>query len=132
MVGQVLLHIRYFTTLCTKNARFDAREMGLEVVNLIKVVALDSVQNGLRASRSLQYCDVLLGNDSVNTFPLEPKRATIGRLLLGNGSVNTPKTIRDNIRRCFPWSPPRGYITKSRKGEVNSCQKLREFLSRIW
>jgi hypothetical protein len=33
--------------------------------------------------------------------------ATIGRLLLGNdGSVNTPKTTRENRIRCFPWGPP--------------------------
>jgi hypothetical protein len=44
--------------------------------------------------------DPLIGNDSVNTVPREPTRATIC-LLLGNGSVNTPKTIRDNRRRCF-------------------------------
>jgi hypothetical protein len=44
----------------------------------------------------------LLGNDSVNIFPPEAMRATIGRLLLDNGSVNTPKTIRDNIRWYFP------------------------------
>jgi hypothetical protein len=43
----------------------------------------------------------LLGNDSVNTFPQDPKRPTIGRLLVGNGSVNTPKTIRDNRRQGF-------------------------------
>jgi hypothetical protein len=58
----------------------------------------------------------LLGNNLVNIFPREPTRATIGRLLLGNGSVNTPKTIRDNRRRCFPWGPPRVYITRSSKG----------------
>jgi hypothetical protein len=70
--------------------------------------------------------DPLLGNDSVNTFPREPTHTTIGRLLLGNGSVNTLETIRDNRRRCVPWGPPRGYITGSSKGAV-SCQKLREF-----
>jgi hypothetical protein len=32
----------------------------------------------------------LLGNDSLNTFPLEPTRETIGRLLLVKGSVNKP------------------------------------------
>jgi hypothetical protein len=73
--------------------------------------------------------------------PTEPTCATTGRLLLGNGSVNTSKTIRDNIRGCFPWGPPRENITRSSKGEV-SCQKLREFswrrvnlsklVSRIW
>jgi hypothetical protein len=40
----------------------------------------------------------------------------IGRLLLVNGSVNTPKTIRDNRRQCFPCGPLRGYITRSSKG----------------
>jgi hypothetical protein len=30
-------------------------------------------------------------------------------------------------RRCFPWGPPRGYITGSSKGAVGCCQKLREF-----
>jgi hypothetical protein len=71
--------------------------------------------------------DPLLGNDSVNTFPLEPTRATIRRLLLGNGSLNTPKITRDNRRRCFPWGLPRGYITRSSKGAVGCYQKLREF-----
>jgi hypothetical protein len=66
-----------------------------------------------------------LCNGSVNTFPRERTRATIRRRLLGNSSVNTPKTIRDN-RRYFPWGPPLGYITRSSKGAVN-CQKLREF-----
>jgi hypothetical protein len=68
------------------------------------------------------YCDTLLGNDSVNTFPRKPTRATIGRLLLDNGSVNTPKTIRDNKGRCFPRGPPRGYITRSSKGARSCCQ----------
>jgi hypothetical protein len=54
-------------------------------------------------------------------------RATVGRLLLGNESVNTPKTIRDNRRRFFPWDPPRGFITRSTKGTV-SCRELRQVL----
>jgi hypothetical protein len=62
--------------------------------------------------------DLLLGNDSVNIFPREATCGKIGRLLLGNGSVNTPKTIQDNRTRCFPWAPPRGYITRSSKGAV--------------
>jgi hypothetical protein len=33
-------------------------------------------------------------------------RATIGRLLLGNGSVYMPQIIRDDRRRRFQWSPP--------------------------
>jgi hypothetical protein len=74
----------------------------------------------------IRLLGILLGNDSVNTFPREPTRATIGRLLLGNGSVNTPEKIQDNIRRCFPWGPPRDYVTRSSKGAA-SCQKLREF-----
>jgi hypothetical protein len=64
-------------------------------------------------------------NNPVNTLPREATRATIRRLLLGNGSVNTPKTIRDD-RRCFPWGPPWGYMTIISKGAA-SCQKLREF-----
>jgi hypothetical protein len=77
------------------------------------------------AFKILWHIDPLLGNDSVNTFRREPTCATIGRLLLGNCSVNTPKTIRDNIR-CFPWGPLLCCITRSSKGAV-SCQKLREF-----
>jgi hypothetical protein len=69
----------------------------------------------------------LPGNDSVNTFSRQQRRAIIGRLLLRKESVNTPKTIRDNRRLRFPWGPPRGYITRSSKGTVRRCQKLREF-----
>jgi hypothetical protein len=54
------------------------------------------------------------------------ERANIGRLLLSDKSVNTPKTIRDNRKWCFPWGPPRGYITRSSKGAVVCCQKLRD------
>jgi hypothetical protein len=71
--------------------------------------------------------DPLPGNDWVNSSPRESTHAKIRRLLPGNGSVNTPKTIRDNRRRCFPWGPPRGYITGSSKGTVSWCQKLTEF-----
>jgi hypothetical protein len=56
-------------------------------------------------------------------IPAEPTRAVIGRLFLGNGSVNMPKTIWDNRRRCFPWGPPQGYITWSSKGAA-SYRKL--------
>jgi hypothetical protein len=49
------------------------------------------------------------------------------RLLLGNGSVNTPKTIWGNRRQCFRWDPPRGYITTSSKGAV-SCRELSRVL----
>jgi hypothetical protein len=42
-------------------------------------------------------------------IPATHAHATIGRLLLGNGAVNT---AFNNRRRCFPWGPPRGYITK--------------------
>jgi hypothetical protein len=72
--------------------------------------------------RILWRIDLLLGNDSVNIFPREPTHVTIGRLLLGNGSVQTPETIRDNRRRCFLWCPPRGYITRRSKGAV-SCRE---------
>jgi hypothetical protein len=57
----------------------------------------------------------------------KPTRATVGRLFLNNGPVNMPKTIRDTRRRCFPWGPLRGYITRSSKGVVSCCQKLKEF-----
>jgi hypothetical protein len=62
-----------------------------------------------------------------NTFPRGPTRATIGRILRRNGSVNTLKTIRDNRRRCFLWRPPQGHITGSSKGAVR-CHKLRDFI----
>jgi hypothetical protein len=62
--------------------------------------------------------DPLLGNDSVKIFPREPTSATIRHILLGKGSVKTRKTIRENRKRCFPWGPPRGYITGSFKGAV--------------
>jgi hypothetical protein len=42
-------------------------------------------------------------------IPATHAHATIGRLLLGNGAVNTHF---NNRRRCFPWGPPRGYITR--------------------
>jgi hypothetical protein len=48
--------------------------------------------------------------------------------LLGNGSINTTKTIPDHIRQCFPWGPPRGYITRSSKGVV-SCRELGRVLA---
>jgi hypothetical protein len=73
---------------------------------------------------------LLLCNDSVYTFPQESTRSTIGRLLLSNGTVNTPKTVRGNRRRCCKWGPPQGYTMRSSKGAV-SCQKLREFSWRI-
>jgi hypothetical protein len=76
----------------------------------------DKPQDG-RCPKVLLRIDPLLGNDSVNTFPLEPTRS-IGRLLLGNGSVHTPNTIPDTRRRCYLWGLPGGYITGSSKGTV--------------
>jgi hypothetical protein len=73
----------------------------------------------------LWHTHPLLGNDLLNTFPQEPTCATIGCLLLGNGSVNTPKTIQDNRRWRVPWDLPQGSITRSLERAV-SCQKLRE------
>jgi hypothetical protein len=35
------------------------------------------------------------------------------RPLLCNGAVNTPKTIRDNRRRRFPWDPCKVVIKKN-------------------
>jgi hypothetical protein len=55
---------------------------------------------------------LFLGNDSVNTFSREPTHTKIGCLLLGNGSLNMTKTIRDNRRRCFLSGPPWSYITR--------------------
>jgi hypothetical protein len=34
------------------------------------------------------------------------------RPLLWNGAVNTPKTIQDNRRRCFPWGPCKVVLRK--------------------
>jgi hypothetical protein len=45
--------------------------------------------------------DPLLGNDSVNTFPREPTRATVGRLLLGNRSVNKPSQQQKGYVFCM-------------------------------
>jgi hypothetical protein len=92
-----------------------------------RVLMMDSRRRIGRNAIIMWRIDPLLGNYSVNTLPLEPTWATIRRLLLGNGSINTPKTIRDNRRRCFPWSSSRGYITGSSKGAVSCCQKLRVF-----
>jgi hypothetical protein len=72
----------------------------------------------------LWHIDPLLGNDTLNTFPWEPTRATVGRLMLGKESVNVPKRIRDNRRRCFPCGPHRGDIMRSSKGAVNCCREL--------
>jgi hypothetical protein len=96
------------------------------MTNGISVTLWKRKWSSIVCPKKLYSVDPLLGNDSVSTFLWEPTRATVERLLLGNGSVNTPKTIRDNRRRCFPWGPPRGYITGSSKGPVN-YQKLREF-----
>jgi hypothetical protein len=51
--------------------------------------------------------DPLLGNDSVNTFPHKQTRATIGRPLLGNGSVKQASLTREAVFSA--WSVPRGY-----------------------
>jgi hypothetical protein len=50
---------------------------------------------------------LLLGNDSVNAFTQEPKRSTIGYLLLDNSGVNTP---RQQYRVCFLCGSCRGVI----------------------
>jgi hypothetical protein len=62
----------------------------------------------------------LLGNDSVNTCPqytsLNKREALFyvvrAATLLCNGAVNTPKTIRDNRRRYFPWGLCNAVIKK--------------------
>jgi hypothetical protein len=63
-------------------------------------------------------------------IPRDPTRSTTGRLLLDNGSVNTLKTIRYDRRQCFPWGPPRAYITGSSKGAVSCFQELSRVLER--
>jgi hypothetical protein len=73
----------------------------------------------------------LLINDSVNTFPREPTRARIGRLLLDNGSLNTPKTIQDGV-----FVRLEAISQGSSKGAVSCswgscCLKLRQFSWRI-
>jgi hypothetical protein len=71
-----------------------------------------------------------LGNDLVNTFPREPTSAKIGRLLLGNGSINTSKTIRDNRQR-FPRGPPWCHITGSSKGVVENWVDFWKWQSKV-
>jgi hypothetical protein len=69
-------------------------------IDLFKQRRVTVASNGI--TFILWRTDPLLGNDSLNTFPWEPTSATITRLLLGNGSVNTPKqygTIEDGVFR---------------------------------
>jgi hypothetical protein len=56
----------------------------------------------------------LLGNDSVNTFPREPKRATIGSLARQRVSKQAFSTIRVE-RLCFLRDPCRGVIKEQRR-----------------
>jgi hypothetical protein len=65
----------------------------------------------------------LIGNDSVNTFPKEPTRVTTGRLMLGNGEVNTP---RQQYSLCFLRGPWRGVI----KGRSHKTRPSIEHSSR--
>jgi hypothetical protein len=65
--------------------------------------------------------------NTVTCIPISTQRiskhdSTVGRLfsmwsalrpLLCNGAINTPKTIRDNIRRCFPSGPCKLAIQKN-------------------
>jgi hypothetical protein len=46
----------------------------------------------------------LLENDSVSTFPREPTRATIGRLLLGSGSIHTVESASSLYNGKFQGS----------------------------
>jgi hypothetical protein len=66
----------------------------------------------------------LLGNDSVNIFPRKPTRATIGRLSLDNGAVNT---LHQQYRLCFPWGPCRGVMKGHRRRDLvkNSSREWR-------
>jgi hypothetical protein len=81
--------------------------------------------------------DPLLGNDSVNTFPPKANAHNNRCLLLGSGSVNTPETIRDNRRRCFPWGPCKVVINNNSIEQHRvSCQELSRVSrcqpARIW
>jgi hypothetical protein len=83
-------------------------------------------------NKILWRIDPLLGNGSLNIFLWKRTCETIGCLLLGNGSVNTPKIIRRNRGWYFPWGPPQGYITGSSKRAVSfvrswACSVEEEF-----
>jgi hypothetical protein len=47
------------------------------------------------------------------------------RPLLCNDAVNTPKTIRDNRRHCFPWGPCK-VIIKENSIEQHRVKSLRD------
>jgi hypothetical protein len=58
--------------------------------------------SGFRSSchKILWHINPLIGNDSVNIFPLEQTSTTIGHLLLGNGSVNKPSQQKIGCAFC--------------------------------
>jgi hypothetical protein len=85
--------------------------------------------NIIPPSSEFKYCDAypLIGNQSVNTFPL--KRVTIGRPLLGNVSVNTPGQqyrISVAVKWMFSgWSVPKGYRGQRRSFAVSRRARSR-------
>jgi hypothetical protein len=83
-----------------------ANTLSLSSLNVRNQVLYSYKTTTKNYSPILWCTDPLLCNDSVNTSPQDSARATIGHLLLCNGSVNMPKTIQDNLRWCFPWGPP--------------------------
>jgi hypothetical protein len=61
----------------------------------------------------------LLGNGSLNTFPQEQTRGTIGDL--NNGAVNT---LCQRCRLCFPWGPCKVDVGES-SPKAGSCGRTR-------
>jgi hypothetical protein len=85
----------YFVTVITKMPSDQIRVLFYKIPPNTSMSPMNSEVTVVRR------IDPLVGNDSVNTFPREPTRA-IGRLLLGNGSVNIPKqygTTEDDVFR---------------------------------
>jgi hypothetical protein len=54
-------------------------------------------------------CIPIAGQRVGKNIPATHAHSTIGRLLLGNGALHTLFNYR---RRCFPWGPPQGYLTR--------------------
>jgi hypothetical protein len=62
-----------------------------EEVKAVKKKAVSDASKEVHADMNiLSRVYPLLGNDTVNRFPREPTRATLGKPLPGNGSVDTP------------------------------------------
>jgi hypothetical protein len=73
----------------------------------------------------------LLGNDSVNTFPRQLTRATVGLLLLGNGAANTPRQQQKLFSLCGPCQRVIiGHSQKTRLSRVeNSSRRVKNCVS---